>query len=261
MNKKATILYVDDEEDNLITFRAYFRRHYQTLIAQSGEAALTILADKSVDLVISDQRMPEMTGVELLEKVRLQHPEIIRLVLTGYSDMEAIVKAINIGKIYHYATKPFQPEELKVILDKALEVKALKSQNAQLQLEKQALLLKTAQAEQANTQAQYEALKNQVNPHFLFNSLNILNTLIHADIEKAKTFIAKFSKLYRQLLELREVPLISLEKELAFVQNYLFLQQIRFDDSLKVTFDISDSAKLKTLPPFCLQFLVENAIK
>ncbi len=260
-NKENVILYVDDEKDNLTAFKAVFRRDFTILCANSGQEAMEILENNSIDLVITDQRMPEITGVDLLEKVRTQYPDIIRMVLTGYSDMLAIVDAINKGQVYHYITKPWNVDELKVIMSNALEAHSLKKQNRLLKEEKDALLLRTTQMEKENILSQYEILKNQINPHFLFNSINILASLIQVDKDKAIKFTHEFSKLYRNLLELREQLLITLEEELDFAESYTYLQRMRFDDALVINIEISDTQKNKSVPPFTLQLLIENAIK
>lgn len=261
MDEKYTVLYVDDEQDNLIAFKAVFRRHYNILLVSSGEEALQLLNEQKVDLIISDQRMPKMTGVELFEQVLQSHPDIIRMVLTGYSDVQAIIDGINKGKIYHYITKPWDVDELKIIMDNALETYALKQKNKQLEEEKSALQLKTTQMEKENILSQFEILKNQINPHFLFNSMNILSSLISTNPKKAIEFTTRFSKLYRSVLELREQLIISLDQELEFVRAYLFLQKMRFDDSLQLKIEIEDRHRESCLPPFALQILVENAIK
>jgi response regulator RpfG family c-di-GMP phosphodiesterase len=119
--EKITILFVDDEENNLFSFKASFRLKYQVLIAQSGDAALEILAKKPVQIIVTDQRMPEMTGVQFLEKVLEKYPDPMRILLTGYADMAAVVDAVNKGKIFHYLTKPWNEEELEETIQRAYE--------------------------------------------------------------------------------------------------------------------------------------------
>jgi len=106
----------------------------------------------------------------------------------------------------------------------------------------------------------YESLKNQVNPHFLFNSLNALTNLVYEDQDMAADFIRKLSKVYRYVLDNQSKEVVSLETELAFVNSYLFLQRIRFDDKLKVNIDVKGYEKTM-IPPIALQMLFENAIK
>src|SRR5690606_22236942 len=110
--EKIVILYVDDEEHNLFSFKATFRMKYQVHTAISGDAAMEILKKKPINIIITDQRMPNMTGVEFLEEVLKVYPDPMRILLTGYADMGAVVDAVNRGKIFHYLTKPWNEDEL-----------------------------------------------------------------------------------------------------------------------------------------------------
>ena len=120
-DKKITILYVDDEENNLTSFKATFRIRYNVITALSGDEALKILETKPAELIITDQRMPNMTGIEFLEKVLEKYPDPMRLLLTGYADMSAVIDSVNKGKIFHYLTKPWNEEEVEKTLKRALE--------------------------------------------------------------------------------------------------------------------------------------------
>ena len=259
MSKTFSILYLDDEEDNLISFKAVFRRYYNIHTALSPDDAFNIINENNIDLVISDQRMPKQTGVEFFESLNIKYPEIVRMILTGYSDIQAIIDAINKGKIYYYITKPWNFEELKVILDNALETYNLKNKNKQLEVENQKLLMMALQQEKAQLASKYEVLKNQINPHFLFNCLNTLSSLIASDTHQAIKFTTRFAKMYRYLLEYGDEKLISLYKEIELIETYLFLQKIRFGDTLSLHIEIENYNFC--LPPFALQTLVENAIK
>ncbi|ANQ48204.1 hybrid sensor histidine kinase/response regulator [Flammeovirga sp. MY04] len=132
--EKPTVLYVDDEQQNLVSFKAGFRKVYKVLIANSGDEALEILKEENenISVVISDQRMPKMTGVELFEKVRGLYPDIMRIVLTGYSDVQDIINAISKGEVYRYITKPWNRDELMVTIDNAIEAYNLKVENRRL---------------------------------------------------------------------------------------------------------------------------------
>ena len=135
---KITILYVDDEENNLFSFKATFRIKYNVLTALSGDGALAILEKTLVHIIVTDQRMPEMTGVEFLEKVLEKHPDPMRILLTGYADMDAVVDAVNKGKIFHYLAKPWDEDELDLTIQSAyakyLERAQLKETNAKLEV-------------------------------------------------------------------------------------------------------------------------------
>jgi response regulator RpfG family c-di-GMP phosphodiesterase len=134
--KKIIILYVDDEENNLVSFKACFRLKYEVLTALSGEEALKIMETRRVHIIITDQRMPHMTGVEFLEKVLEKFEWPMRILLTGYADMGAVVDAVNKGKIFHYLTKPWNERELDATIQRAydayLEKERLKMMNEKL---------------------------------------------------------------------------------------------------------------------------------
>ena len=124
-----SILFVDDESENLFAFKAAFRREYDVYTANKGVDALNMLKDLNVQLIISDQRMPEMTGVEFLEKVRKEFPDPIRIILTGFSDVEAVIKAINEGEVFRYITKPWDKKELRISIENAREIYDLRERN------------------------------------------------------------------------------------------------------------------------------------
>jgi serine phosphatase RsbU (regulator of sigma subunit) len=126
------ILYIDDEQDNLTVFYSAFRRNFKVYLANSAQEGMEIMKKQSVNLVIADQRMPEMTGIEFLEKIKLEYPDSIRMVLTGFTDVEAIIQAINKGRVYRYITKPWSKDDLKITIDHALETYELKEQNRKL---------------------------------------------------------------------------------------------------------------------------------
>ncbi len=121
-NSKPKILVVDDEPDNLDLLYRTFYREYKVLRASSGPAALELLAQEGdVSVIISDQRMPMMSGTEFLSLTATQYPDIIRIILTGYTDVEDLVEAINSGKVFKYVTKPWEAEELKAVVRQALD--------------------------------------------------------------------------------------------------------------------------------------------
>jgi sensor histidine kinase YesM len=123
---------------------------------------------------------------------------------------------------------------------------------------RQATLDKEAHQKES-IRAKYEALKSQVSPHFLFNSLNALTNLVYEDQDKAAKFIKQLSEVYRYVLDTRNVEVVPIEEEKRFLNSYLFLQQIRFGDKLKLEVDLDKTRTL--VAPLVLQMLVENAIK
>ena len=133
MIMKRSILFVDDEPSILAAFRRLLRREgYDLLTASSGADAIEQLEERPVQLIICDHRMPGMTGVELLREVRQRWPDTIRIILSGYSDASTIIDAINEGEIYKFITKPWNDEEIKLHLQRALELQELKGANARM---------------------------------------------------------------------------------------------------------------------------------
>lgn len=122
IENKINVLYLDDEENNLFSFKATFRFKYNVFTALTGAEALDIIRKNDIQIIITDQRMPEMTGVEFLERVIEIKPDPMRILLTGYTDMGAVVDAINKGKIFHYLNKPWREEELTETISRAFEI-------------------------------------------------------------------------------------------------------------------------------------------
>lgn len=131
-NDKYSVLYVDDEVNNLQAFKATFRRDYKIFLAESAQDARELLKEQEVEIIITDQRMPGETGVEFLESILESHPEPMRILLTGYTDIQAVIDAINKGKVYHYLTKPWEEEYLRTVVHNAYEVFVLRKENKQL---------------------------------------------------------------------------------------------------------------------------------
>ncbi len=131
-DKKIKILYVDDEVHNLQAFKATFRRQYHVFTAPSGSEGLEIFKKEELNIILTDQRMPEMTGIEFLVEVQKINPEPIRILITGYSDINAVIDAINKGQVYRYLNKPWQEDELKATIEMAYEVFRLRRENKEL---------------------------------------------------------------------------------------------------------------------------------
>jgi len=130
--REFPVLYVDDEPENLRIFELGFRRDFEVLTANSGEEGLRILAERPVAVVLSDHKMPGMTGVEFLSRVREFDPKTIRMLVTAYGDVETLTGAINDGSIYRYLAKPWHPDELRISVKRAIEVFALDREREEL---------------------------------------------------------------------------------------------------------------------------------
>lgn len=132
-----TLLLVDDDPDVLATLTRSFRKGYKTLSANSGEAGIALLNEQAVDLIICDQRMPNISGDQVLSHALLVQPEAIRILLTGYTDVESLISCVNDAHIYKYVTKPWEPADLNLTVVRALESLVLKRDldTARVQLE------------------------------------------------------------------------------------------------------------------------------
>lgn len=130
--KNINVLYIDDERDNLNSFKATFRREFNITTAESADEAITILGNKEIHVILSDQRMPKMTGIEFFEKIQTEYPQPIRILITGYTDINAVIDAINRGQVYKYLTKPWIEDDVKIFVEKAHEVYRLRKENTDL---------------------------------------------------------------------------------------------------------------------------------
>ncbi len=120
MDERPSILYVDDESDNLTAFKVIFRRQYNVFTTPYSKEAITLMQQHPIDLVLSDYKMPKMNGVELLSYIKDHHPDVCRLMVTGFGDLEEITKALQTGIIKGMINKPWNVEELKKILQESL---------------------------------------------------------------------------------------------------------------------------------------------
>ena len=133
------IMIVDDEPANLRTLLRLFRQEYQVITAESGPEALTLLQQHDVALMISDQRMPQMTGIELMKKAVEVRPQMVKILLTGYTDIGALIESINSGLVYRYLTKPWNNDDLQLTVARALEHYEITKSNCLIAMENKRL--------------------------------------------------------------------------------------------------------------------------
>ena len=136
--KKGKILYVDDSDMNLTLFQASFEKDFEILLAESGPEGLEIMRNNEIAVIISDQRMPGMSGTELLEIVAKEFPDTVRFILTAFTDYDTVVESVNRGQIYGFFNKPFDADNVRQSVRKALELYELRSEKSNFikQLEK-----------------------------------------------------------------------------------------------------------------------------
>ena len=131
-DKNINVLYIDDEINNLNSFKASFRRDFTVFTAESAEEGRKILEQETIHVILSDQRMPKTTGIEFFQSILQTHPDPIRILITGYTDINAVIDAINVGQVYKYLSKPWNEEDIKNFVYKAFEVVDLRQKNKEL---------------------------------------------------------------------------------------------------------------------------------
>lgn len=159
--KHGRLLIVDDEESVLQALRRLFHRQYDVVTHTSGAAALEQLQNERFDVIISDMRMPQMTGAELLKSCFELYPQMIRILLTGYSDLESAIKAVNEGNIYRYVSKPWDNDQLRELIAEAIDTRDLKEANQKLSAH---IVSQNQELERLNRQLQekYQQKSDQV---------------------------------------------------------------------------------------------------
>lgn len=174
----AHVLFVDDEEPNLVVFEAVCGDELSVLTASSGAAALELMKEHEVGVVLTDQRMPGMTGIELLEKVEAEYPDAIRLLITAYSDLQAAEDAINRGHVRRYMRKPWEPETLRAELRDAIDLYNLNTRVKELEQR----LLDTERAYSLSVVATGLADELRHPVGWIRNNLTVIETSVDAAI-------------------------------------------------------------------------------
>jgi len=194
-SEPASILYVDDLRTNLVLFQATFENDFNIILADSAMKALEILKEQEIQVLVTDQRMPDMTGTELLEIVAVEYPEIRRFLLTAFTDFETVVEAVNKGHIHGYINKPLQADEVRIAIKNSLEIYYLRKKNEQImqQLEKanhelhnldglKSEIIKVISLEIRNPlnriMGTLHLLKDKIESHELINVVNILDSSV-----------------------------------------------------------------------------------
>ena len=132
--RKYCLLVVDDEPNVCDSVHDLLRREFRVLKAHSAEEGYRIMREEEVHIIMSDQRMPQITGVELLSKVKSRYPQAVRMLFTGFADLESIVAAINQGHVFQFLKKPWQPEELEAaVREAAVEYERLVDQSEKVE--------------------------------------------------------------------------------------------------------------------------------
>lgn len=285
MDKKYSILYVDDEDSNLHIFKNTFRREYEIYTAISAKQGLEILDNEKIDLILTDQRMPEMDGVEFLKNALNKHPDLNRILVTAYTDFDAIKNAINEAQIFQYIQKPWTEENLRSVIEQGLEVYRLRKENEELTKE---LKIKNQQLEKINDDLiEFEGLKSDflsiisheirtplnglVGPLKLLKeelkiesgSVDSLFYVLENSVQKLEHFsIAALNitllkaKKYRLNIEKVDLPTI-IKNTTNLLKENIDQKKIKFTQELDSSFVKVDEELFK----ICTKGLIDNAIK
>ena len=261
-----TVLYIDDEMNNLVSFKASFRSDYLIFLANSTSEADEILSNNpQIQIVISDQRMPGTTGVEFLETVKEKYPNMIRILLTGYSDIEVVINAINKGMIFRYLEKPWNPIEMRLAIDNAFQFYFL---NDQLRLKNIQL---TKNIEELNRFA-YSASHDLKAP--VKSMLGLMNLMkkegctdeiaIHLDksVKKLDYFIDNIIDYYKNGRKQSDQQSIDftaiINQSLDLIKDNYTISDISFDISIDQQLEyFNDEFRIYVI----LSYLLSNAIK
>ncbi len=238
---KPTVLYVDDLAINLKLFEATFKRDYDIILTESPLEALKILKEREIQVLVSDHRMPEMTGTELLEIAAREHPDIRRYLLTAFTDTETVIEAVNRGRIHGYIKKPIQPEEIRQSINNSLEAYYLRIKNRKIlkELEKvneELLNLDGLKSEIIN------AISNEISTPLnrIMGTLHLLKTKIEGNelyevvniLDQSVFKLEQFSLLAKQVSDLKS-PGFELKFQKVSVRQVIQYASIETSEELK----------------------------
>jgi len=273
--EKIRVLYVDDELNNLNMFKASFRLDYDVFISLSSEDALALLKDNPVHVIIADQRMPKMNGVEFFERLVDEYPEPVRILLTGYTNIESVIDAINRGQVFRYIKKPWEEDDLRLTIKNAYEIysarKALRKKNEELAQMNAELLRANEElnrfvysashdlkAPLASIMGIVEVARMEGEEHEAAHYLS----LIEKSVKQLEAFIQNIIDYYKNIRyqeNLLEIDFHSLIHEI--IDSFSYFQgvsDINFDISIQqsTTF-VNDDFRIRVV----LNNLISNAIK
>ncbi len=239
--EKPVVLYVDDVPVNLMLFKETFKKDFDIILTEFPQEALKILEEKDIQVIVSDQRMPEMTGIELLEIVAEKHPNIRRYLLTAFTDAETVIEAVNVGRVHGYIKKPFQPNEVRATILNSVEVFHLRKKNQQIleELEKvntELLNMDGLKSEIINS------MSNEITPPLnrIMGTLHLLKSKIEGDeltevvniLDQSVFKLEQFSMLTQQISRLKSSE-FSLEKRPVSLQEVVQYSAIETSEELK----------------------------
>ncbi len=264
--RKVRILYVDDEQNNLVSFKSAFRRNYEIFTAISASEGMKVLQEQDVHVIIADQRMPHTSGVDFFNIVRAAHPEPVRILLTGFSDIEAVIDAINKGEIFRYIKKPWSEIELKTAIQNAYELyctrKELKNKIEELQ-ETNDNLNRFVYSISHDLRSPLTSLMGVLNLAALEQSIDDPKgyiPMIEKCVKKMDKFTLKVIEYYKSVRVKNEIENINFETVLADTLEIVKLQnpEIKFQVNVQASSEFfADHFRVLVI----LDNLISNAVK
>jgi two-component system sensor histidine kinase/response regulator len=238
---KPSVLYVDDVPVNLVLFKETFKHDFDITLTEYPKEALKIIEEKEIQVIISDQRMPEMTGIELLEIVADKYPDIRRYLLTAFTDTDTVIDAVNVGRVHGYIKKPFKADEVRATILNSLEVYHLKKKNGQMLIE-----LEKVNAELLNMDGLkseiINSISNEISPPLnrIMGTLHLLKSKIEGDeltevvniLDQSVFKLEEFSTLAQQISILKS-PGYELEKQQVSLKQVVQFSAIETSEELK----------------------------
>ena len=228
-----------------------------TLISVITVVSLTILVFQEIKVINRHLPWKERPGLRILVELFIANITVLPAMALLAKFTHKWHCLSSIGKVT-YTDHLFQELTIGLIM---LTILLTVVEGSYFFREWKASLVLAEKLKKESMQAQLESLKNQVNPHFLFNSLNVLSNLVHKDADRAEEFIDQFASVYRYVLNIQDKTAVTLGEELGFIDAYVFLQKIRFQEGFDVEIDINKECYGHYVVPLSLQMLVENAIK
>lgn len=227
IQEKPVVLYVDDSNVNLILFKETFKKDFDIILTEYPQEALNILEEKEIQVIVSDQRMPEMSGTELLEIVSEKYPNIRRYLLTAFTDAETVIEAVNVGRVHGYIKKPLKADEVRASISSSLESYHLRKKNQDLLKE-----LEVANAELLKMDGLKSEIINSIineitNPlNRIMGTLHLLKNKIEGDeltevvniLDNSVLKLEQFSMLARQITTLKSTGFVLEKKEISLKQ-------------------------------------------
>ncbi len=279
---RHALLIVDDEPDVLESLRHLFHRHYRVVTAESGRQGLEILGREDIHVILSDQRMPGMTGDQFFKAARQSHPDTIRLLFTGYAEIQTVINAVNEGGIFRYINKPWEPGELEVVVAQAAEQYDLLAERRRLiaQLKEANTQLTRANADLAETDqlktAFLEVASHEFNtPITIVQGLSELLKIVNPSrdpreqeiIEQISESSGQLARLVSSMLKLLRAgdfrnPLRLVDTDLAALLRSVAAQAMPFIEArnLRLTLDVPESVGAFTIDPEKIRDAVVNLL-